>query len=268
MMDFSGHAGAGSDFDLLPKGLLVFAILTVQGIKTSATPSRYLEVELTVDQGQPFAGRKLWDKIGDPMFDGNSEKYRQMGNVAITRILEAGRNAGPHNPEGYQIGDYSQLSGLRVPIKVGIEDGTDGHDDKNRVAEWLTPNPASQSGHKGFQKLMNGDHGLASQSGATAASAFGGAPSAAQTNTGFGAPAGNAPGAGASGFGAAASPAAGNSGFGNTGFQQPPAESAGQSGAGATTAANQSASADANAARSNGQQAPGWLQQAGGAPQS
>lgn len=262
-MNFAGYAGQGSDFDLLPKGLLVFANLQVRGVQTSATPSRYLDVELTVDQGQPFAGRKLWDKIGDPFFQGNSEKYRQMGQVAITRILEAGRGAGPNNPAAYQLNDFSELSGLRVPIKVGVEEGSDGHDDKNRVTEWLTPNPASASGYKGFQKLTSGDHGLPQPNGAApAASGFGNAPAASppaggQTTSGFG--------------GAAAQPVTQQtSGFGapNPGFPQPLPASSAQTGANGAGEQQPSTQPSTTTFPSDPGTPPNWLAQAnGGAPQ-
>lgn len=85
-MDFSQHAGAASSFDLLPANALLFAILTVKGVKDSASGGGYLDCELTIDQGQPFAGRKIFDMIGDPTNAGNSEKYRDMGSIAITRI--------------------------------------------------------------------------------------------------------------------------------------------------------------------------------------
>jgi hypothetical protein len=252
MMDFSGHAGQTSDFDLLPKGLLVWANLNVRGLKTSATPSRYLDVELTVDQGQPYAGRKLWDVIGDPYFNGNTEGFRKMGTIAITRILECG-GAGPNNPAGYQLPPapegYQALDGRRVAIKVGIEAGKDGHDDKNRVAEWLTPNPASQSGYKGFERLSKGDHGLQQPTGGGAANGFGGAAAAPAATGGFGNQGGHA---------------AQQSGFGNgSGFGQPPAASAGQSGAnGAETAAATQGNAPVSSPSSGQQTSGGWLEQA------
>ena len=259
-MDFSGAAGAGSDFDLLPKNFLCWAYLNLRGVKASGSGGGYLDVELTVAENQPFAGRKLWDMIGDPNNAGNSEKYRQMGQIAICRILEAGRNAGPNNPAGYQIANYEQLSGLKVAIKVGVEPGTDGHDDKNRVADFLTPNPQSGS-HKLFQKLIAGDHQLASApagGGASGGFGFGGTTAPAATasaagNGGFtfgGANAPSAPGgAASSGFSqpqqeGVADPAASQSGQAQT--QQPPGN--------ATTASSPSDPAAA----------PGWLAQAGG----
>src|SRR5688500_8887277 len=102
-MDFSGSAGAASSFDTIPAGQVAFAILTVRGVKGSASGGQYLDCELVIDAGQPFAGRKVWEMIGDPNHPGNSEKYREMGTIAITRILEAGRGAGPANLAGYKI---------------------------------------------------------------------------------------------------------------------------------------------------------------------
>lgn len=195
-MDFSGSAGAASSFDTIPENLLLFAVLTVKGVKNSAKGGGYLDCELTIDAGQPHAGRKIFDMIGDPQNPGNSEKYREMGTIAITRILEAGRGAGPNNLPGYQIQGYEQLSGLKVGIKTGIEAGEGGHADKNRVKEWLTPNPASQSGNKGWVRLVAGDHGVTSAAPAAQPQGgfggFGNAGGAAPANTGFQAPAGNA----------------------------------------------------------------------------
>lgn len=271
MMDFSGTAGAGSDFDLLPKGLIVWAYLALRGVKGSGSGGGYLDCELTVAEGQPYAGRKLWEMIGDPFNQGNSEKYRKMGMVAITRILEAGRGAGPNNPAGYQLAEYpggfQALDGLKVAIKVGIENGTDGHDDKNRVAEWLTPNPASQSGYKGFAKLLAGDHGLAQQPGGGAGNGnsggFGGAtaPATHGSSGGFGQSQtggfGQGGGGNAGGFGQSQGSGSGN----GSGFGKPPADSSGQSGAEGAGPASQTTST--TTAPSDPGQTPGWLSQAG-----
>lgn len=259
-MDFSGSAGAASDFDILPLGQLAWAHLNVRGHKASAAGGAYIDCELTIAEGQPFAGRKLWEMIGDPFNQGNSEKYRKMGMIAVTRILEAGRGAGPNNMAAYQLTDFSQLDGLKVAIKIGVEEGKDGHDDKNRVAEWLTPNPASQSGHKHFKTLMSGVYNVnANSQGAAspAPSGFGGAPAA----TGGGQQTG--------GFGSGASSQPATTGFGTTGsgFSQPPAESAAPTGAnGAPIATNLSSQTPADASPSDQVGAtPNWLQQAGGA---
>lgn len=213
-MDFSAGAGVTTQADTIPAGQLAWVILTIKGIKNNAnTGSRSIEYEATLDEGQPFAKRKIFGFIGDPNHEANSEGYRQMGLVAITRILESGRGAGPNNPDGYKIQGFEQLGGLRVPVKIGIEEGQNGYSDKNKVVEWLTPNPASQSGHKLYQRLMAGEHNVsAPKAAAQPSNGFGGGattPAPAATG-GFGTAAAATPAPAASGFGggAAASPAA------------------------------------------------------------
>lgn len=251
MMDFSAGAGAATMNDLMPNGQLAWAIVTVRGLKGSASGGQYLDLELTIDEGQPYARKKLWDMQGDPNFAGNSEKYRQMGMIAITRMLEAGRNAGPHNPAGYQIPNYEALNGLRVAIKVGIEKGKDGHDDKNKVGDYLTPNPASASGHKLFQELVAGRHAPASAASPAAAqtgfSGFGAQPTAQPAASGFG------------GFGQ--NNQTGGAAAATSGFPQP--AEAGATAAAATfqqTGFVQSVSTTTSP--SNPAATPGWLAQA------
>lgn len=242
MMDFSGSAGAASAFDTLPAGLIVFAYLDVKGVKSSASGGGYIDCELTVAENQPYAGRKVFEMIGDPQNPGNSEKYREMGTIAITRILEAGRGAGPNNLAGYQINSYEQLSGLKVAVKLKIEQGDNGHPDKNKVGEWLTPNPASQSGHKGWQRLIAGDHGLPQGGQTTQAPATGGFGGFAQTAA--------APAQTTGGFGSAAP--AGGAAPATGGFQQPAGDAPASSTISTTTSP------------SNPEATPGWLAQANG----
>lgn len=270
MMDFSSHAGAATNSDCIPNGQLAFAILDVKGVKSSASGGEYIDCELTICEGQPFAKRKVFESIGNPFHQGNSEAYRQMGMVAITRILECA-GAGPNNPGGYKLDDFRQLSGKKVAIKIKIEEGSGGHDDKNRVGEWLTPNPASKSGYKFYEKLMKGEYNSASQQQniSVPANGFGGAPTVGATGQGN---SGGGFGNGSSaGFGSQQQPQQ-SSGFGGgnsgPGFQAPLTGSSGQSEAsGATSADSTSSITGAGASPSNGEAAPGWLAQAGAAPQ-
>ena len=262
MMDFSQGAGQSSGSDLIPDGQLAWAILVIRGIKASDAGGQYLDAELTIDEGQPYGRKKIWDMIGDPMFAGNSEKYRQMGQVAIARILESGRGAGPSNPGGYHIPNYEAMSGLRVAIKIGIKKGDNGYDDKNRVAEYLTPSPGSQGGNKGFLLLQQGIFNAKSKPAAPAIQA---APS------GFGVATPQvAPQAfGAGGGGGFGSPQTQQQAEPATGFSQP--QGSGQTmGSPATTIASPSTSM--GFATPPGAQGPtmaspssgGWLQQANG----
>lgn len=242
-MDFSQGAGQQTSSDVIPNGQLAWAIINVRAVKPSNSGGQYIDVELTLDDGQPFARRKIWEMIGDPMHAGNSDAYRQMGQVAIARILEAGRGAGPNNPGAYNLRDYVDLSGLRVPIRVGIIPEKDGYPAKNRVGEWLTPNPASGSGYKDFEKLMNGVTNASSAKTAmkqAPASGFGAQPTAAGTQPGFG--------------GQATQP-----GFSNA---QPQGNQ--QWGGGAQTAATPSQQTAAAGASPSNDGTPNWLAQANG----
>ena len=258
-MDFGGSAGAQTNFDLIPAGQLAWALINLKGLKASQSGGQYLDIELTIDQGQPFAGRKIFDTVGNPYFAGNSDAYKQMGSISICRMLEAGRGAGPHNPAGYQIADFGALHGLRVAVKIKVEPGKDGYDDKNRVAEYLTPNPTS-GGNKGYQMLMAGQFNTTAPK--TPANGFGApaAPAAPAPAAMFGSP--------QAALAAAAAPQAAQ-----PGFQQPQGQASnttaspaanwgnGQTGHPANPPVQNAATSPSEAAAPG---APSWLTQANG----
>jgi len=160
MLDFSAKIEE-RDFDLIPKGTLLWAVINLKGVKASnSTTSKYLDIELTIDEGQPYARRKIFVKVGDPNHQGNSEEYRKMGYGAIRRILEASFGATPANPQSYNVipdPTYHVLHGKRVPVKVTIEKGKDGYEDKNSV-EFLSPHSSVKSVAKSFEDLKAGKH--------------------------------------------------------------------------------------------------------------
>jgi hypothetical protein len=196
-MQFSQTSGASAPTDLIPSGFLCWAMLTFRGMKDSqSSNSRYADIELTVADKQPLARKKLWTKVADPDHGGNSEGYRNMGMASLTRMIEA---AGIVNPA--DAASYERLNGKRtedilmlldgkyVAIRVKVEKGGEGYEDKNDVGDYLSPNPQGSS-FKNFTKLTNGDHGV--QIGAAAARPGGG----------FGSTGGSAAPARTGGFGA------------------------------------------------------------------
>lgn len=256
--DFSAGAGAQSAFDLIPNGQLAWAIIEYRGLKSSQSGGQYLDLILTLDDNQPFARRKVFERIGDPAFAGNSDAYKQMAFAAIARVLEAGAGAGPNKPDAYKIPtrldgapDYSVLNGMRVGVKIKVEKGTGGYDDKNTVAEYLTPNPTS-CGNKGWVKLLAGQYGATAPA-QTAAGGFGTA-TAPQTAGGL---FGGAAGAGMAQTGPVA-------GFGNPAPQGHSAAPFGSQPMTASGAANPTTAVagTTTASPSNGQSE--WLKQANG----
>ena len=152
-MDLSNQAGKATASDLLPAGTLAFAVINYREEKQGAN-GPWHDLELTIDAGQQFAGRKLWHKMMDPERH-SSEKAREWSANSLARILEC-MGASPQNPSGYQIQHVSQIRGARVGIEIGIEKGTDGYADKNKVSTWLTPNPDSAAKAKWDQLVRVG----------------------------------------------------------------------------------------------------------------
>lgn len=200
-MQMTQTSGASSPMDntLIPTGALCWAMVAFRGMKIGQEKgSRYADVELTVADQQPFARRKVWTKVADPDYEGNSDKYREMGMVALTRMVEACNIVDPSNGASYEKLNglkieqvMAMLDGKYVAIKVKIEKQSGGYQDKNDVATYLTPNPQSD-GNKGYLKLMAGDYGVQTNPAASRGGqgGFGNAPRAAapapSNNSGFG----------------------------------------------------------------------------------
>lgn len=171
MLDYS-NASPQQDFGTIPDGTLAWGILSLRRGKegtpetiSNSGESSYLDFEITILEG-PFAKRKVWEMTGVR----GSEKYVNQGRSAIRSMLEVGRGASAANPAGYQIPGYEALDGLKVAIEIGIEKGTGGYADKNRVKSWLTPNTESST-HKKFAKLLAGETSAPASSAAPATSA-------------------------------------------------------------------------------------------------
>jgi hypothetical protein len=207
--DYSAGAGSGSSSDLIPKGQLAWAIITFRETKIGAGKgTKYHDLELTLDAGQPYEKRKVWHNLMDPFHAENSSGAKQMGMVDFPRILEAGRwgTNGPFdvavfgNQGGYLLNAMEEMNGLRVAIKIGVEKGSDGYADKNVVADFLTPNPVSAA-HGSWKDLVAGRYNTtAAVAEAPAQAGFAGfgaqaAPAAAPAAPTFGTPQAAAPAA-------------------------------------------------------------------------
>lgn len=163
---FSPTSSQQEAISLIPQGTLCKAHLTVRAIKNSkSSGAQYLDIELTITDGD-YAGRKIFDMIMDPFCPNASDGGRKMGLLALTRICEAGGLFKPadetsytrYNAPGATIQDVIRdIDGGKLGIRVKVEKGTDGYADKNKVGEWLTPNPNSGSGYKGWTELISGN---------------------------------------------------------------------------------------------------------------
>jgi len=155
---FDVNSGKTSSSNLIPRGTLCEVMLNIKEVKNSKeTGGSYLNCELTVLSG-PFEKRKIFTLIPDVWDQRNSEKWRDMGKVPIVRLAESCGLFTTAQPESYaqfngatDIMPIAQrIQGARVVIRVGLEKGKDGNQDKNSVDEWGTPRPDSD-GNKIFK---------------------------------------------------------------------------------------------------------------------
>ena len=166
---FSSTSGASEKSNsLIPHGTLAFGILKVLEIKRSQkTNGEYARIELIVTEGE-YANRHIWSIIMSPLDRNNvNEANRKegkadgakMGLVALTRMFEAAGLVDWSKGGNYsQLDNLSfqellaQLDGQTVGFKVKVAKGTEGYEDKNEIAEYLSPNPGSGS-VVGWRKL-------------------------------------------------------------------------------------------------------------------
>jgi hypothetical protein len=160
---FSPDSGAAKAPELIPNGTLSWAIITIQAARQSGTSGgTYYPVTLTlVENG--YEGRKVFDMLPDINDERNSPKWREMGKGSITRIFESAGVFNPHKLETYSafagketLALMNAMDGLRVAIKVKVEASKDpAYADKNKVGEWLSPNPKS-AGSRDYNALTGG----------------------------------------------------------------------------------------------------------------
>lgn len=161
---FDPNSGAAKAPELIPTGTLSWATIQVGAPKQSgSTGGTYYPVTLTLMENS-YEGRKVFELIPDINDTRNSEKWIAMGKSAITRIFESAGWFNPAKPETYAVFNgkeflaiMNSIDGLRVAIKVKIEHSKDpAYADKNKVGEWLSPNPNARGGYQDYQRLIGG----------------------------------------------------------------------------------------------------------------
>jgi hypothetical protein len=143
-----------NDFQLIPDGTIARAILlikpnymvidefsTVPMFKDSAsTSAKWIEAEFTIVGGQ-FDKRKIWQNIffdGDSKDDQGISKARTNGLRTIRQLVDSMLGVDPKDitPETNakrNIPGLDALNGQEYCIKIGIEKGTQGYSDKNKL---------------------------------------------------------------------------------------------------------------------------------------
>jgi hypothetical protein len=160
VFNFSSQTKYESPNSLVPNGTLAKVTIKIRGLKNSKeTGGEYADLELVL-QGQ-YENRRVFTMIANPMDSRNGEKWRGMGMAAIQHICEAAGIFKLDDEASYQrFANAAFVDVLKVidgrVAAVKVEKGKDGHQDKNTVAEWLSPNPLSSTS-KAWRQLVEGN---------------------------------------------------------------------------------------------------------------
>jgi len=146
---------------LIPAGTVCRAVVNVklgdmeipefgvgQWFKASQTSkAKWMELEFTVIGGE-HDKRKFWDKIfvdGDKMSPNGIPVTKEIGLSTLRMIIESAFNIVPTDTSAEaqarrQISGVNDLNGMEICAKVGIDKGTNGYADKNKLTAAMTPN--------------------------------------------------------------------------------------------------------------------------------
>ena len=159
----------GNDFYLIPHGTIARAILYIKpqmdGVtipdlaqdaifRQSATSSaKWIECEFTIIGGQ-FDKRKVWHNL---FFDGDKKNAsgvsmsKEIGLRTLRGLVDSAKGLSPADmsPEANalrQIPSLDAINGMEFCIKIAVEKGTNGYEDKNKM---LAPITINQEGYIG-----------------------------------------------------------------------------------------------------------------------
>ena len=146
---------------LIPNGTVCRAIIAVKlgdmeipefgnGMwfkKSEKSQAKWMELEFTIVGGE-HDKRKFWHKIfvdGDKMGASGISLAKEIGLSTLRSIIESANNIDPSDMsetamQRRNISGVNDLSGMEICAKVGIEKGTGGYDDQNRLMAAVTPN--------------------------------------------------------------------------------------------------------------------------------
>ena len=161
-------SGSSGEFELIPENTIARVTLQLEGgdvevpefgrgnfFKSSQGGGRakWMPVVFTITGGD-YNGRKVWHRIfvdGDKMSDRNVPVAKEIGLRTMRSIIESARNINPDDTtpnaqQARQLNSIEDLNAMELCIKIGIEKGTNGYADRNRLIIPLTPN---QTGYIG-----------------------------------------------------------------------------------------------------------------------
>ena len=157
------------DFELIPDGTVVRAVIKLSGgdhelpefgggtyFKSSQSGAKWMPIELTI-VGGPYDKRKVWQNIfvdGAKTDQNGFSIAKRIGLETIKKMVDShfALDMKDVSPEAAQkrgsINGVHMLNGMQICFKIGIEKGSNGYADKNKIKTVLTP---------GSQEFIAGD---------------------------------------------------------------------------------------------------------------
>ena len=148
------------DFELIPDGVVVRAVIKLEGgdmelpevgggpyIKSSQSGAKWLPIEMTIAGGL-YDKRKIWQNIfvdGAKLDENGFSVAKRIGLETIKKMVDSHFSISMRDdsPEAAQkrgsVNGVHMLNGMQICLKVGIEKGTNGYADKNKIKTVLTP---------------------------------------------------------------------------------------------------------------------------------
>jgi len=157
------------DFELIPDGTVARAFIKLSGgdhelpefgggtyFKSSQSGAKWMPIELTI-VGGPYDKRKVWQNIfvdGAKTDQNGFSIAKRIGLETIKKMVDShfALDMKDVSPEAAQkrgsINGVHMLNGMQICFKIGVEKGSNGYADKNKIKTVLTP---------GSQEFIAGD---------------------------------------------------------------------------------------------------------------
>lgn len=174
MLNLNNVAPAEYDntpLELIPDGTVVRGIVKLTGgdvelpefgagqyFKSSqSTSAKWLPVEMTIVGGS-FDKRKIWHNVfvdGDKLSERGIPVAKEIGLRMLKSMVDSAFNLSskdesPQAQQARSLNGVSDLNGMSVCFSIGVEKGTNGYADKNKVKYVLT---ADSKGFIGGQTM-------------------------------------------------------------------------------------------------------------------
>ena len=141
--------------ELIPANTIAPVIMTIRPggkgpegwlTESKTSDAMYLNCEFTITEG-PYAKRKVWSNM--TWTGGKKNEKGQSIGGEITRstlraMLESARNISPLDMSekamaARRVNSFSEFDGVEFIVKIGVEKGSGGYPDKNKVLAVVTP---------------------------------------------------------------------------------------------------------------------------------